>query len=61
MLQDSSVNYENTWKFLDRLIQDGKSLQTAYSFTDQTTRDIVHIANSTFKTVRNILGINVNR
>jgi len=58
MLQDKSMEHLDTWKFLERRIEEGNQIQEVLNVGDQTTKKAL---NSAFLTARNILGINFNR
>lgn len=38
MLQDKSMNHLDTWKFLERRIEEGHQLQEVLTIGDQTTK-----------------------
>lgn len=61
MLQDSSSNYENTWKFLERRIADASVVHDVLVQSEMATKDLSQAVASAFITARNILGLNFNR
>nr|XP_029732837.1 ubiquinone biosynthesis protein COQ9, mitochondrial-like isoform X3 [Aedes albopictus] len=61
MLQDNSQDFEKTWKFLGRRVEEARIL---HDFLIKSEHASVHIQNavgSTFSTARNILGLNFDR
>lgn len=48
MLQDKSTEYLDTWKFLERRIEEGHQIQEVLTVGDQTTKKAL---NSAFLTV----------
>ncbi|XP_012284179.1 ubiquinone biosynthesis protein COQ9, mitochondrial isoform X2 [Orussus abietinus] len=67
MLQDKSENHKETWKFLERRIEDAISIYKVLSVTsefpppDEALNRATEAATAAFVTARNILGINWNR
>lgn len=61
MLQDSSVDYESTWKFLERRIADASLVHDVLVQSEEVTQNLTQAASSAFTTARNILGLNFDR
>ncbi|XP_015589043.1 ubiquinone biosynthesis protein COQ9, mitochondrial isoform X4 [Cephus cinctus] len=68
MLQDNSEDHRQTWKFLERRIEDAAQLNRLLSATpdlipppDQAISRATEAASAAFITARNILGLNWNR
>ncbi|XP_014243082.1 ubiquinone biosynthesis protein COQ9, mitochondrial-like isoform X2 [Cimex lectularius] len=61
MLQDSSLDYKNTWEFLDRRLEEASQLNRYIKQTEQASQFAKDFASATFITARNILGLNWNR
>jgi ubiquinone biosynthesis protein COQ9 len=51
MLQDSSLEYENTWKFLERRIDDASGVHEVMMQTDEVLKNLQNAASSGFITV----------
>lgn len=51
LIQDKSPNYEETWKFLDRRIEDAIHIQGVLSISDQATTNMSNALGSAFTTV----------
>lgn len=51
MLADKSPGHEETWKFLDRRLEEGHQLLEALQATDATTKNMTRAVNSVFLTV----------
>ncbi|XP_018911390.1 ubiquinone biosynthesis protein COQ9, mitochondrial isoform X1 [Bemisia tabaci] len=60
-LQDTSPDYQNTWHFLNRRIEDAVQLHTVLMKSESASTLAKDVANVTFTTVRNMLGLNWNR
>lgn len=61
MLQDNSQDYEKTWKFLDRRVEEARKLHDFLIKSEHATVHIQNAVGSTFSTARNIFGLNFNR
>lgn len=61
MLQDSSVDNENTWKFLERRIADASLVHDVLIQSENATNQLSQAVTSAFTTARNILGLNFDR
>lgn len=61
MIQDSSVGFENTWKFLDRRIAESKIVHDMLIQSEGATEHLTSAVGTAFTTARNILGLNFNR
>ncbi|KAG5672566.1 hypothetical protein PVAND_002683 [Polypedilum vanderplanki] len=61
MLQDSSINNENTWKFLERRIADASLVHDVLVQSESATQHLSQAVGSAFITARNILGLNFDR
>lgn len=61
MLQDSSVDFEKTWKFLDRRIEEASLVHDFLIKSDGATSYLQNAVGSAFSTARNILGLNFER
>lgn len=61
MLQDTSKNYEKTWKFLERRVEEARILHDFLVKSETATLHIQNALGSTFSTARNILGLNFDR
>lgn len=61
MLQDSSPDYQRTWKFLEHRISDATKVQDLISQSGGMSQHIQEAGKSIFDTARNILGLNFNR
>lgn len=67
LLQDSSEDHKQTWKFLERRIEDAVQLRRVLSIPgdmpppDQALSKASEAASAAFTTARNILGMNWNR
>lgn len=51
MIADKSAGHEETWKFLDRRLEEGHQLLEALQLTDATTKNMTRAVNSAFLTV----------
>lgn len=61
MLQDSSMNHEETWQFLKRRMEEITNIEAILSTSQGLTKNVQHKLISTFETARNILGLDYNR
>lgn len=61
MLQDNSQDFEKTWKFLERRVNEAKMLHDFLVKSEHATVHIQNAVGSTFSTARNILGLNIDR
>lgn len=61
MLQDSSPNYEKTWKFLERRIADAAVVHDVLIQSEGATQHLTSAVSTAFTTARNILGLNFER
>lgn len=61
MLQDSSPQYESTWKFLERRIADAGLVHDVLIQSEGATQHLTQAVSSAFSTARNILGLNFDR
>ncbi|CRK88347.1 CLUMA_CG002125, isoform A [Clunio marinus] len=61
MLQDSSPQYESTWKFLQRRIADASLVHDVLIQSEGATQHLTQAVTSAFTTARNILGLNFER
>lgn len=61
MLQDSSVDFEKTWKFLERRIEEASLVHDFLVKSDGATSYLQNAVGSAFSTARNILGLNFER
>lgn len=51
MLQDISADYDNTWQFLERRIEDASKIQDVIAKTDGATQNIQQTFGAVFTTV----------
>lgn len=51
MLQDKSVDRQETWQFLMRRIEDGVHVQEVLNKSEDTTKNVAHAVGSAFQTV----------
>lgn len=51
MIADKSPGHVETWKFLDRRLNEGHQLLEALQLTDATTKNMTRAVNSAFLTV----------
>lgn len=51
MLQDKSIDRQETWEFLKRRIEDGVHVQEVLNASEDTTRNVAHAVGSAFQTV----------
>lgn len=51
MLQDKSIDRQDTWEFLRRRIEDGVHVQEVLSASEDTTRNVANAVGSAFVTV----------
>jgi hypothetical protein len=51
MLQDSSPNFENTWKFLDQRLAEASVIHKFLAKSEETTQNLQNAAVSVFTTV----------
>ncbi|XP_053687711.1 ubiquinone biosynthesis protein COQ9, mitochondrial [Sabethes cyaneus] len=58
MLQDNSVDYEKTWKFLERRIDEASVVHDFFVKSEDATSHLQNAFGSAFSTARNILGLN---
>lgn len=58
MLQDKSPNFEDTWEFLSRRMQDAGSAEAMKNSLNHALNDIASLANAGVTTAQNILGFN---
>lgn len=61
MLQDSSPDHQETWKFLKNRMDEAAQIQMVLAETGNVTTNFQRSFNSAFVTARNILGLNYNR
>lgn len=61
MLQDSSTDFEKTWKFLERRIEEASLVHDFLVKSEDATSHIQNAVGSAFSTARNILGLNFER
>lgn len=61
MLQDTSQDFQKTWKFLERRIEEARILHDFLMKSENATLHIQNAVGSTFSTARNILGLNFDR
>lgn len=61
MLQDSSLDHQETWTFLKNRMEEAAQIQMVLSQTGDMTHNFQRSFNSAFVTARNILGLNYNR
>lgn len=61
MLQDSSPDFEKTWKFLERRIEEASIVHDFLVKSEGATSHIQNAVGSAFSTARNILGLNFER
>ncbi|XP_076248614.1 ubiquinone biosynthesis protein COQ9, mitochondrial [Calliopsis andreniformis] len=67
MLQDNSEDHKQTWKFLERRIQDATQIHSVLTTTsdmalpEQAVNRATEVASAVFGTARNILGLNWNK
>ena len=52
MLQDSSPNFENTWKFLDQRLEEASIMHKFLVKSEEATHNIQNTVFSVFATVR---------
>lgn len=58
MLQDKSLNFQDTWEFLKRRMQDAGSAEAMKNSLSHAVNDIANLANAGVTTAQNILGFN---
>lgn len=56
-MQDKSAEYQKTWEFLNRRMEDGVSIQNIFNDSDQKTKNVTQAVGSAFKTVQNTMNI----
>lgn len=61
MIQDRSNEFESTWKFLNRRLQEAVQLNELIKHSEDASQSAKDAAMSAFVTARNILGLNWNR
>lgn len=61
MLQDKSADYQKTWEFLERRVDEGIQVQEFLINSDQKTKTVTKALDNVFQTARNILGINCDK
>ncbi|EAT48775.1 AAEL000240-PA [Aedes aegypti] len=61
MMQDNSQDFEKTWKFLNRRVEEARVLHDFLVKSEHATLHIQNAVESTFSTARNILGLNFDR
>ncbi|KAK7590422.1 hypothetical protein V9T40_002035 [Parthenolecanium corni] len=61
MLQDKSPDYEETWKFLKKQLDDAATMYSCIQQSEQASQLTKEISIATFTTARNILGLNWKR
>lgn len=61
MLQDTSDDFEKTWKFLERRIEEASVVHDFLIKSEDATVHIQNAVGSAFSTARNILGLNFDR
>ncbi|XP_058833692.1 ubiquinone biosynthesis protein COQ9, mitochondrial-like isoform X2 [Topomyia yanbarensis] len=61
MLQDHSADYEKTWKFLDRRMEEASLVHDFLVKSEDATSHLQSAVGSAFSTARNILGLNFER
>uniref|UniRef100_A0AAG5D3F5 Ubiquinone biosynthesis protein n=1 Tax=Anopheles atroparvus TaxID=41427 RepID=A0AAG5D3F5_ANOAO len=61
MLQDSSAGFENTWKFLERRMEEASLVHEFLVKSEGATHQLQNAVGSAFTTARNILGLNFDR
>lgn len=61
LLQDKSPEHQETWKFLERRIDEAILFLEFISTTDQKTQNMGKALGSAFQTARNILGMNCDK
>lgn len=61
ILQDNSTDYEKTWKFLERRIEEASVVHDFLVKSEDATAHIQNAVGSAFSTARNILGLNFDR
>ncbi|XP_055537621.1 ubiquinone biosynthesis protein COQ9, mitochondrial-like isoform X2 [Wyeomyia smithii] len=61
MMQDTSADYEKTWKFLERRIDEARMVHDFLAKTEDTTSQFQNAVGSAISTARNILGLNLGR
>ncbi|CAH0545972.1 unnamed protein product [Brassicogethes aeneus] len=61
LIQDKSAEHEESWRFLNRRLEDAVQLHDLISKSDVASQGAKDTALSAFVTARNILGLNWNR
>ncbi|XP_053663001.1 ubiquinone biosynthesis protein COQ9, mitochondrial [Anopheles marshallii] len=61
MLQDTSVGFEKTWKFLERRMEEASLVHEFLVKSEDATHHLQNAVGSAFTTARNILGLNFDR
>ncbi|XP_055603723.1 ubiquinone biosynthesis protein COQ9, mitochondrial-like isoform X2 [Uranotaenia lowii] len=61
MMQDSSPDFEKTWKFLERRMEEATLVHDFLLKSEDATMHLQNAVGSAFSTARNILGLNFNR
>jgi len=59
MIQDKSMDYQKTWTFLDRRIEDAVHLYAVLAQTETTTTHMQRAISTAFTTVVNIIFYNL--
>ena len=55
MLQDSTPGFEETWKFLERRMEEGNQLQKVLAISDEKTKNMTKALGSAFLTVISLI------
>lgn len=61
LMQDNSIDHANTWKFLERRMDEALQIQEFLTVSDQKAQFVSKTLGSAFETARNILGINSDK
>lgn len=61
MLQDSSAEFEKTWTFLERRMEEASLVHEFLVKSEDATHHLQNAVGSAFTTARNILGLNFER
>jgi len=58
MLQDKSPDFQDTWQFMHRRMEDINSLKTAKNSIENAAQDLTKIAGAVFTSIQNVVGAN---
>jgi len=58
LLQDKSPDFQDTWQFMHRRMEDINTLKTAKNSIDNAAQDLTKIAGAVFTSIQNVVGAN---